>query len=334
MLQSLQLGQRVCRWRGIDKPQRLKTAVAEQRNIAKPAQWQDFAYPFVYGQFDASLMPLTDWRAASQQSFRSASVRQWSQDHVDRDDPGLISQIQHRLLPARGIMAQRDQILVTSGAQMACYLLAQVLMDSPTVVGVEDPGYPDARNNFALRSASVKPLAIDEHGLVPSRRLGQCDYVYVTPSHQCPTSVTMPLSRRQALLDLANTQGVAAMARTWAQGMVHPERLRDSALMEAIVAMFARKTPHHFACQIRALLSRPNATHTLQNIAGPVHLICGAQDTWSPVSQHQAMARELSQPVLQVIADAGHMAPMEKPEAVAQVLLAWLASEPLTPAAA
>ncbi len=83
---------------GLNWSQRLKTAVAEQRNIAKPAQWQDFAYPFVYGQFDASLMPLTDWRAASQQSLRSASVRQWSQDHVDRDDPGLISQIQHRLL--------------------------------------------------------------------------------------------------------------------------------------------------------------------------------------------------------------------------------------------
>ena len=188
---------------GLNWAQRLKTAVGQQRNIAKPAQWQDFAYPFVYGQFDASLMPLNDWRAASQQSLRAASVRQWSQDHVDRDDPGLISQIQHRLLPARGIVAQRDQILVTSGAQMACYLLAQVLMDSTTVVGVEDPGYPDARNNFALRSRCVMPLAIDEQGLVPSRRLGQCDYVYVTPSHQCPTSVTMPLSRRQALLEVA-----------------------------------------------------------------------------------------------------------------------------------
>ena len=141
-------------------------------------------------------------------------------------------------------------------------------------------------------------------------------------------------AKRQALLDLARTQGVAAMARTWAQGMVHPERLRDSALMDAIVAMFARKTPHHFACQIRALLSRPNASRTLQLIAGPVHLVCGAQDTWSPVSQHQDMAKLLSQPVLHVIADAGHMAPMEKPEAVAQVLLAWLAAEPLTPAAA
>lgn|GEM_PF-3372879 len=83
----------------------------------------------MYGQFDATLMPLADWRAASQQSLLTPAVRRWSQDHVDRDHAVLVSHIQHRLLPARGIVAQRDQILVTAGAQMACYLLAQVLMD-------------------------------------------------------------------------------------------------------------------------------------------------------------------------------------------------------------
>ena len=187
---------------------RLKTAIGQQRNIAKPAQWQDFAYPFVYGQFDATLMPLADWRACSQQSLLAPAVRQWSQDHVDREHAGLVSQIQHRLLPARGIVAQRDQILVTAGAQMACYLLAQVLMDATTVVGMEDPGYPDARNNFALRCGRTVPLEVDEQGLVPSRKLGQCDYVYVTPSHQCPTSVTMPLERRLALLDMARKKNL------------------------------------------------------------------------------------------------------------------------------
>jgi GntR family transcriptional regulator/MocR family aminotransferase len=49
---------------------------------------------------------------------------------------------------------------------------------------------------------------VDEQGLVPSRKLGQCDYVYVTPSHQCPTSVTMPLERRQALLALARQKNL------------------------------------------------------------------------------------------------------------------------------
>ena len=33
--------------------------------------------------------------------------------------------------------------------------------------------------------------------------LAQCDYVYVTPSHQCPTTATMPLERRHALLQMA-----------------------------------------------------------------------------------------------------------------------------------
>jgi GntR family transcriptional regulator/MocR family aminotransferase len=188
--------------------ERFQTGVSQQRNIVKPANWQDFAYPFVYGQFDVSLMPLADWRACSQQSLLAPAVRKWSQDHVDRDHEGLVSQIQHRLLPSRGIIAQRDQILVTGGAQMACHLLAHVLIGRDTVVGMEEPGYPDARNNFELRSQRVVPLAVDEQGLVPSRKLGQCDYVYVTPSHQCPTSVTMPLERRQALLALARQKNL------------------------------------------------------------------------------------------------------------------------------
>jgi pimeloyl-ACP methyl ester carboxylesterase len=136
-------------------------------------------------------------------------------------------------------------------------------------------------------------------------------------------------AKRQTLLDVALNQGVEAMARTWVQGMVHPSRLADIGLMEAIVAMFARRTPQHFACQIRALLARPDASQTLQSTAGPVYLLCGAQDSWSPVSQHQTMAKLLSQPVLSVIESAGHMAPMEQPAAMAKVLAEWLASPPL-----
>jgi pimeloyl-ACP methyl ester carboxylesterase len=136
-------------------------------------------------------------------------------------------------------------------------------------------------------------------------------------------------AKRQTLLELAQSQGVEAMARTWAQGMVHPSRLTDTTLMDAIVAMFARRTPAHFACQIRALLARPDASRTLQSIGGPLYLLCGAQDSWSPVAQHQAMANLLPHSVLSVIESAGHMAPMEQPAAVAQVLADWLASSPL-----
>lgn len=136
-------------------------------------------------------------------------------------------------------------------------------------------------------------------------------------------------AKRQTLLDLSVNQGVETMARTWAQGMVNPSRLTDSVLMDYIVTMFARRTPQHFACQIRALLARPDASQILQAIGGPVYLVCGAQDSWSPLAQHQAMANLLSESVLSVIESAGHMAPMEQPAAVAQVLADWLASTPL-----
>jgi GntR family transcriptional regulator / MocR family aminotransferase len=188
---------------GIQWESRMVSRVSHQRNIIKPANWQDFTYPFIYGQFDPSLVPLKDWRACAHQALFVPAVRKWAQDHINRDPEALLDQIQHRLLPARGIMARRDEILVTSGAQMACYLLANVLLDRKTVVGIEDPGYPDARNNFLLRSDHVKALPIDENGLIASRSMSQCAYVYVTPSHQCPTTVTMPLERRQEILALA-----------------------------------------------------------------------------------------------------------------------------------
>ncbi len=193
---------------GLQWEARLVSHLGQQRNIIKPADWQDYAYPFVYGQFDASLVPLKDWRACSHQALFVPAVKKWAQNHVDRDYEALVEQIQHRLLPARGIMARRDEILVTAGAQMACYLLANVLLDRKTVVGIEDPGYPDARNNFLLRSGNVKALPIDADGLIASRAMGQCDYVFVTPSHQCPTTVTMSLQRRQEILELAKKRDV------------------------------------------------------------------------------------------------------------------------------
>ncbi len=67
-------------------------------------------------------------------------------------------------------------------------------------MGIENPGYPDARNIFASRTANVVALPLDESGCALSPALDGCDYVYLTPSHQCPTNVTMPLARREALL--------------------------------------------------------------------------------------------------------------------------------------
>ena len=179
---------------------RMAGAVSGQRNIVKPRDWQRYPYPFVYGQIDPALLPIAGWRECSLQAMSTPAVRGWAGDLVDGDDPLLIEQIQTRLLARRGVFATPEEILVTVGAQHALFLLATLLVTPATRVGVEDPGYPDARNIFAARTPHVVPLPLDAKGLAVSPALEACDYVYLTPSHQCPTNVTMPLARRQALL--------------------------------------------------------------------------------------------------------------------------------------
>ncbi|HTL75463.1 MAG TPA: PLP-dependent aminotransferase family protein [Casimicrobiaceae bacterium] len=187
----------------VDWSPRLRGAVSTQRNIVKPRDWQRFPYPFIYGQFDPALLPIPGWRECSLQASSVSEVRGWAGDLIDADDPLMIEQIQTRLLVRRGVFAAPDEILVTVGAQHALFLLATLLVDQDTTVGIENPGYPDARNIFASRTARVVPLPLDESGLALGPALASCDYVYLTPSHQCPTNVTMPLARREALLGWA-----------------------------------------------------------------------------------------------------------------------------------
>jgi GntR family transcriptional regulator/MocR family aminotransferase len=175
-----------------------------QRNIRKRADWQRFPYPFVYGQFDAGLFPTADWRECCMKTLSVLEISEWAQDMILRDDDSLVQQIRTRVLPRRGVWANDDEIVITVGTQQALYLLADLLVSADTPVGMENPGYPDARNIFSSRSGRIVDLKVDEGGLVVDAALGACDYVYVTPSHQCPTTVTMPLERREALLRMAD----------------------------------------------------------------------------------------------------------------------------------
>jgi len=131
--------------------------------------------------------------------------------------------------------------------------------------------------------------------------------------------------RRMTLLAMARVQGMRAMGREWMRAMVHPERLHDPALVEAILAMIERRTPDDYAAQIEALLARPDVTDVLRGLRVPTLVACGRQDTWSPLAQHEEIAALIPGSRLVAFDECGHMAPMERPDAVAAALAAWLA---------
>jgi GntR family transcriptional regulator/MocR family aminotransferase len=191
---------------GLDWDARLARRPDRQRNIVKPTDWQRYEYPFVYGQVDPELFPLATWRALSRDALGRAAVNHWAADHATADDPQLIDAICRHVLPRRGVHPRPGEVLVTLGTQHGLFLLASLLARPGGILGIEDPGYPDARNIAELHGATIRPLALDEHGVRLDAQMRGVKLAIVTPGHHCPTMITMPLSRREALLDWAGQE--------------------------------------------------------------------------------------------------------------------------------
>jgi pimeloyl-ACP methyl ester carboxylesterase len=127
-------------------------------------------------------------------------------------------------------------------------------------------------------------------------------------------------SKRGELIELARAQGMAALAARWLPPMLHPEH---GALLPSLTEMVMRSTPDTFANQQRALLGRPDACSVLSGIRCPTLVLCGRQDAWSPVSQHEEIAAAIPGAKLVIVENCGHMSPVEQPGAVTAALLEW-----------
>jgi len=180
---------------------RLKTRAEVQFHW--PSNWQTYPYPFIDGHFDSSLYPAAQWREASRMALGTRIVDEGEGEEGHPDHPALIEEIRTKMLPRRGITARADEILITLGGQNAHYLLARLLIDAGTTVAMEEPGNPVVRQLLDQAGAKTINCPVDEHGMVVNNRLNDAEVIYVTPSHQIPTAVTMPNQRRRALLQQA-----------------------------------------------------------------------------------------------------------------------------------
>lgn len=169
----------------------------------KPQNWNKYRYPFIYGQADPTLFDHANWRLCALQALGQRDFTSLTTDYYDQDDPQLIEFIARHTLPRRGIIAESDEILITLGAQNALWLTAQVLLTQRRTAAIENPCYHSLRDILTQSRCHLAPLAVDADGLPPEAIPPRTDVIFTTPSHQCPTSATMPLERRNALLDRA-----------------------------------------------------------------------------------------------------------------------------------
>ncbi|MGO9946827.1 MAG: alpha/beta fold hydrolase [Steroidobacteraceae bacterium] len=129
------------------------------------------------------------------------------------------------------------------------------------------------------------------------------------------------LASRSRLVEIAQSQGMAALAAEWLPPMMtRAATARRRLIMQRLTRMIESQTPASFAAQVQALLNRPDAEPLLPTIRVPTLLLSGTEDTWSPLAQHAHMQRMIEGSILVEVADAGHMAPIEQPDAVASAL--------------
>ncbi len=166
----------------------------------KPKDWATYRYPFVYGQTDPSLFDHANWRLCALQALGQKDFTALTSDYYDQDDPELVEFIARNTLPRRGIIARPEEILITLGAQNALWIAAQVLLTQRRTAAIENPCYHALRDILNQSRCHVEAINVDRDGLNPSMIPAEADVIFTTPSHQCPTTATMPMSRRHALL--------------------------------------------------------------------------------------------------------------------------------------
>jgi len=155
------------------------------------------------------LFPFEVWSKLQAAFWRKPDLHQLCYGNPAGDER-LRELIAAYLRTSRGLSCSSEQILITSGAQQGISLCAQLLVEPGEGVAVENPGYQAAAQAFAVAGANVQGVAVDQDGMkcAALAHLDRCRLVYVTPSHQYPTGVTMSLARRLELLDWAErTQG-------------------------------------------------------------------------------------------------------------------------------
>lgn len=158
---------------------------------------------FRHGNIDCGGFPLSLWRKLSNDVFRLTPVE--ALQYGERQgEIGLRRQIAQYLRHSRGVSCQAQQIVIGAGIQQLLMLLSQMIGGERRSIAMENPGYNGARMIFRNHRLNVVSVPLEQDGM-NVRRLKEsgADAVYITPSHQFPSGMVMPVAKRIQLLQWA-----------------------------------------------------------------------------------------------------------------------------------
>jgi GntR family transcriptional regulator/MocR family aminotransferase len=165
-------------------------------------------------------IPETQWS----ELLMREHVRTSRKSSKETDDPqgheGLRHVIAGLVGRTRGVKCHGGQVVIISGMQQTFDLIARIHSQPGHLIAMEDPSWPPMRYAFSVYGSQILPVPLDDQGLTIEPLLTDSTahrirLVSVSPSHQFPTGITMPLARRLALLDWAKYKDALILEDDW-----------------------------------------------------------------------------------------------------------------------
>lgn len=164
-----------------------------------------YKYDFTPNGVDLSSFPYNVWRKLSKDILLDDRTELFRSGD-SQGEYGFRNAICNYLYQARGVNCTPDQIIVGAGSDYIVMLLAMILGPEHKIA-FEDPTYKQAYRLANSLSYQTVPVSMDKYGMQVSELVKtDADIAYVTPSHQYPTGIIMPIGRRMELLRWANEE--------------------------------------------------------------------------------------------------------------------------------
>ncbi|OAK46419.1 PLP-dependent aminotransferase family protein [Bacillus wiedmannii] len=165
---------------------------------------ENYTFDFTQTGVDTDTFPFTTYRKLINDVWQPHNNELLFLGHP-QGELSLREEIANYLYESRGVRCSASQIVLGAGTQILVKLLFQLLKGSN--YAVENPGYHRKMVVFEQGEKKVQMLSLDRDGICMAElENSDANVVFVTPSHQFPYGMIMPITRRTQLLQWAKKE--------------------------------------------------------------------------------------------------------------------------------
>ncbi len=198
------------------------------------------------------------------------------------------------------------------------------LTDANSMAGLAHGVLREAPERFALAGLSMGGYVAQEIMRQAPQRVTHLALIDTNARADTPEQS----ENRKRVMKLAEAGKLDQVVQEMLPNLLHPDNLHNPATADVFGQMAARIGVPAFLNQQTAIMNRVDGRADLARVECPTLILCGEQDALTPVKVHEEMLGSIGASAkMKVLADCGHLSPIEQPLAVTNTMRRWLSRE-------